>query len=66
MRATVAENQKTRANEKHQHIEHDDPNAERLTPFTEAEIVWKFTRRGTFEYASLIPGHHESGMHGMT
>ena len=49
---------------KHQHMAHDDPNAKRLTPFTEGEIVWKFTRRGTFEYACLIPGHHEAGMHG--
>jgi uncharacterized cupredoxin-like copper-binding protein len=64
--ATVAENRKhAQLMKKHQHMEHDDPNAKRLTPFTEAEIVWKFTRRGTFEYACLIPGHHEAGMHGM-
>jgi uncharacterized cupredoxin-like copper-binding protein len=64
--ATVAENRKhAQLMKEHQHMEHDDPNAKRLTPFTEAEIVWKFTRRGTFEYACLIPGHHEAGMHGM-
>jgi uncharacterized cupredoxin-like copper-binding protein len=63
--ATVTENRKhAQFMKKHQHMEHDDPNAKRLTPFTEGEIVWKFTRRGTFEYACLIPGHHEAGMHG--
>lgn len=42
--ATVAENRKhAQLMKKHQHMEHDDPNARRLTPFTE----------GTFEYACL-------------
>jgi uncharacterized cupredoxin-like copper-binding protein len=49
---------------KYPHMEHDDPNAKRLTPFTDGEIVWKFTKRGAFEYACLIPGHREAGMHG--
>jgi uncharacterized cupredoxin-like copper-binding protein len=63
--ATVTENRKhAQFMKKHQLMEHDDPNAKRLTPFTEGEIVWKFTHRGTFEYACLIPGHHEAGMHG--
>ena len=25
-------------------------------------LVWKFTKHGTFEFACLIPGHHEDGM----
>ena len=63
--ATVAENRKhAELMKKYPKMEHDDPNARRLTPFTEGEIVWKFTRRGTFEYACLIPGHREAGMHG--
>ena len=63
--ATVAENRKhAQLMKGHRHMEHADPNAKRLTPFTEGEIVWKFTRRGTFEYACLIPGHYEAGMHG--
>jgi uncharacterized cupredoxin-like copper-binding protein len=45
-------------------MEHDDPNAKRLSPFNTAEIVWKFTKRGEFEYACLIPGHLEAGMLG--
>jgi uncharacterized cupredoxin-like copper-binding protein len=49
---------------KHPHMEHDDPNAVRLKPNKSAEIVWKFTKSGTFEYSCLIPGHRESGMIG--
>ena len=63
--ATVAENRKhAELMKKYPHMEHDDPNAKRLTLLTDGEIVWKFTRRGTFEYACLIPGHREAGMHG--
>jgi uncharacterized cupredoxin-like copper-binding protein len=28
------------------------------------ELLWKFSKAGTFEYGCLIPGHHEAGMHG--
>jgi uncharacterized cupredoxin-like copper-binding protein len=45
-------------------MEHDDPNALRLPPFASGAILWKFTKRGAFEYACLIPGHLEAGMHG--
>ena len=45
-------------------MEHDDPNGKRLTPKGSNEIVWRFTKPGTFEFACLIPGHYESGMHG--
>ena len=63
--ATFEENKKhAELMKKFPKMEHDDPNAKRLTPFTEGEIVWKFTKRGTFEYACLIPGHREAGMHG--
>jgi uncharacterized cupredoxin-like copper-binding protein len=44
-------------------MEHDDPNAIRLEPGHRGEIVWTFTNAGTFEFACLIPGHYESGMH---
>jgi uncharacterized cupredoxin-like copper-binding protein len=65
MLATVAENNKHAVlMKKYPHMEHDDPNAKRLTPFTDGEMIWKFTQRGTFEYACLIPGHREAGMHG--
>jgi len=45
-------------------MEHDDPNGKRLTPSGSNEIVWRFTKPGTFEFACLIPGHYESGMKG--
>ena len=45
-------------------MEHDDPNAVRLQPGEEGEIVWTFANEGTFEFACLIMGHYESGMHG--
>ena len=45
-------------------MEHDDPNAIRLMPGASGEIVWTFANEGNFEYACLMLGHYESGMHG--
>lgn len=45
-------------------MEHDDPNAVRLEPGETDEILWTFSNAGKFEFACLIPGHYESGMHG--
>lgn len=45
-------------------MEHDDPNAKRLMPKKTGEIIWKFTKAGTFDFSCLIPGHRESGMFG--
>jgi uncharacterized cupredoxin-like copper-binding protein len=45
-------------------MEHDDPNSVRLDPGASAEIVWTFSNEGGFEFACLIPGHYEAGMHG--
>ena len=45
-------------------MEHDDPNGVRLAPKKTAEILWKFTKAGTFEYACLIPDHRDYGMTG--
>ena len=45
-------------------MEHSDPNAKRLSALSSSELLWKFTRRGEFEYACLIPGHFQAGMHG--
>ncbi len=44
-------------------MEHDDPNSVRLMPDGKGEIVWTFTNAGTFEFACLLPGHYEAGMH---
>ena len=50
--------------EKFPEMEHDDPNAVRLEPGESAEIIWTFAKPGKFEFACLIPGHYEAGMHG--
>ena len=63
--ATTAENLKhAEEMKKHPHMEHDDPNGVRLKPQQSAEIVWKFTHAGTFEYSCLIPDHRDYGMIG--
>jgi Cu/Ag efflux protein CusF len=31
-------------------MEHADPNAVRLSPFASGAILWKFTRRGAFQF----------------
>jgi uncharacterized cupredoxin-like copper-binding protein len=46
-------------------MEHDDPNSKTLQPKGNSEILWRFTKRGTFEYGCLIPGHREAGMTGI-
>lgn len=63
--ASTAENVKhAEEMKKNPEMEHDDPNAKRLTPKKTTEIVWKFTKVGQFEYGCLIPGHREAGMTG--
>ena len=65
MLATVADNRKhAEAMKKNPDMEHDDPNAKRLSPFNNSELLWRFTKKGEFEFACLIPGHLEAGMHG--
>ena len=49
---------------KHPDMEHDDPNAKRVKPKKRDQLVWRFTKRGTFEFGCLIPGHREAGMLG--
>lgn len=46
-------------------MEHDDPNAKKLEPKNKGEFIWRFTKRGTFEYGCMIPGHREAGMFGI-
>ena len=45
-------------------MNHSDPNSLRLGPNEKGEILWTFSNAGTFEFACLIPGHYEAGMHG--
>lgn len=43
---------------------HHDPNAMTIAPGKTASLVWRFSKPGTYEFACLIPGHYEAGMHG--
>ncbi|MDP1965274.1 MAG: cupredoxin family protein [Reyranella sp.] len=62
---TVEENLKhMKEMEKNPDMEHDDPNAKRLKPKATGEIVWQFTKAGTFDFSCLIPGHRQAGMFG--
>ena len=63
--ATIDENRKHgELMKKFPEMEHDDPNAKRVMPYANKELLWKFTKRGEFEFACLIPGHYEKGMFG--
>jgi uncharacterized cupredoxin-like copper-binding protein len=63
--ATVSENRKhAEVMKKYPEMEHDDPNGKRVMPHRSGELVWRFTKRGTFEFACLIPGHYDKGMLG--
>ena len=45
-------------------MEHADPNQVSVEPGMSGELVWQFTRAGTFDFACLVPGHFEAGMVG--
>lgn len=63
--ASVEDNNKhAQLMQKYPDMEHDDPNAKSVDPGKTAEILWRFSKAGTFEFACLIPGHREAGMHG--
>ena len=63
--ATPAENRKHgEMMKKHPEMEHDDPNGKRVLSGEKRELIWKFSKRGEFEFACLIPGHYEAGMFG--
>jgi uncharacterized cupredoxin-like copper-binding protein len=65
MLGTTAENLKhAEMMKKHPDMEHADPNGVTVAPNKTAEILWKFSKAGIFEYSCLIPIHRESGMIG--
>ena len=45
-------------------MEHADPNMVSVDPGKTGELVWKFNKAGTFDFACLQPGHFEAGMVG--
>jgi len=63
--ATTPENVKhAEEMKKNPDMEHNEPNGKRVRAKGTAELVWRFTKAGTFEYGCLIPGHREGGMIG--
>ncbi len=46
-------------------MKHNDPNAVTIPAGKSASLSWRFSKAGVFEFACLIPGHYESGMHGV-
>jgi uncharacterized cupredoxin-like copper-binding protein len=63
--ASTADNLKHAAlMKKYPDMEHDDPNGETIGSYNSAEILWRFSKKGTFEFSCLIPGHREAGMIG--
>ena len=49
---------------KHPGMEHEEPYMAHVKPGAKEEIVWTFTKPGTYMYGCLIPGHFEAGMKG--
>ena len=45
-------------------MEHADPNQVSVEPGKTGELIWQFTKTGTFDFACLQPGHFEAGMVG--
>lgn len=45
-------------------MQHADPNQASVEPGQTAELIWRFTKTGTFDFACLQPGHFEAGMKG--
>jgi uncharacterized cupredoxin-like copper-binding protein len=65
MIATPEENKKhAELMQKYPDMEHDDPNGRTVKTKQKGELIWRFTKSGTFEFACLIPGHYEAGMYG--
>lgn len=63
---TVAANAKHAiAMQKNPEMEHDDPNGKQADPKQTVELLWRFTKTGTFEFACLHPGHYDAGMKGV-
>ena len=45
-------------------MEHNDLNSVLLEPGKKQEIIWKFSKSGTFQFACNVPGHYDAGMVG--
>jgi uncharacterized cupredoxin-like copper-binding protein len=45
-------------------MEHADPNQASVDAGKTGELIWQFTKAGTFDFACLQAGHYEAGMKG--
>lgn len=45
-------------------MEHSEANMAHVKPGTSGDLVWQFTRAGTYQFACLVPGHYDAGMVG--
>lgn len=50
--------------QKNPEMEHDDPNSVSVEPGKTGILLWKFTKKGEFDFGCLVPGHFEGGMKG--
>lgn len=50
---------------KHPNMQHTDPNMVQVEPGEVKEVVWKFSKAGSVDFACLQPGHFEAGMKGL-
>lgn len=41
-----------------------DRRARRLQPGKSGQLLWKFSKTGTFDFSCLVPGHRRAGMFG--
>ena len=49
---------------KNPNMEHDEPYMAHVSPGKTGEIIWKFNRKGNFDFACLMAGHYQVGMIG--
>jgi uncharacterized cupredoxin-like copper-binding protein len=49
---------------KNPNMEHDEPYMAHVSPGKTGEIIWKFNRKGNFDFACLMAGHYQAGMVG--
>ena len=49
---------------KHPDMHHEDPYMVEVPPGATGEILWNFSKPGTFAFGCLVPGHWEGGMKG--
>ncbi len=49
---------------KNPNMEHDEAYMAHVAPGKTGEIIWKFNRKGSFDFVCLMAGHYQAGMIG--